>query len=190
MYASTSTTFVKNIFVHPTSTALQFTLDDVSIMLLNLFISGKLIPDENAIYAFIFRGDSIVTDPIYGNWLQTWCGIHFTRFLNGYLPIKYFILGDTTSTTNLVNAARCQSVTSKSVNSNVGADSVVNVYAHEMVETVTNAYNAWVFDSNGYENADDCAWNFGDLKGKNYNYKFGDKNFLVQLNYKPTVGCV
>jgi len=41
-----------------------------------------------------------------------------------------------------------------------GATAIINVAAHEILETITDPLlNAWL-DSNSYENADKCAWKF------------------------------
>ena len=77
------------------------------------------------------------------------------------------------------------------VNGNFGADSIASVYAHELVETVTDWASAWFFDSTGLENADQCAWQFGiNLATQNWNYRVKDKNFLIQLNWAIGKGCI
>ena len=83
-------------------------------------------------------------------------------------------------------------------NNNLGADSIINVYCHEIVETTSNYIGAWYFDegavdSNGRsmhweESADACMWNFGSFSG-NSNLNFGNRRFLVQQNWVPGYGC-
>jgi hypothetical protein len=61
------------------------------------------------------------------------------------------------------------------------------VIAHELEETNTDPHlNAW-YDSSGAENADKCAWTFGQNltllpSGAYYNMTLNGLNFLVQRN--------
>ena len=76
-----------------------------------------------------------------------------------------------------------------SPNGNPGADAMASVLAHELAETVTNPYgDAWYFDDNGNENADECAWQFGatfgvGTAGAHANVKLGTRYFLLQENW-------
>ena len=58
--------------------------------------------------------------------------------------------------------------------------------AHELAEAVTDPLvNAW-YNSNGFENADICAWNFvGKTLSGNYYYNMvaGGLRYYVQSNY-------
>ena len=75
----------------------------------------------------------------------------------------------------------------KSPNGNAAIDSAVSVIAHELAEAVTDPnLNAW-YNSNGYENADICAWNFlGKIWSGSfyYNMVVGGLKYYVQSNYK------
>jgi hypothetical protein len=82
-----------------------------------------------------------------------------------------------------------------SPNNNPGADAEVNTLAHEIEETTTDPrLNAW-YDSQGFENADTCAWTFGRTyttgNGGVANMNLGGKDFLVQRNWinSGTGGC-
>lgn len=76
---------------------------------------------------------------------------------------------------------------------------MITIYAHEIVETVTDTFGAWYFDSGAVdssgsslafsENADACVWNFGNFDG-NANVMFGPYPFLVQMNWVPGYGCL
>src|SRR5262249_12656893 len=66
-------------------------------------------------------------------------------------------------------------------------DDRVNLIAHEIVETVTDPDgNAWL-DSDGNENADKCAWRFGDTyttdSGALANMRLRERDCLVQENF-------
>jgi len=74
--------------------------------------------------------------------------------------------------------------------SNAGVDGMVSVIAHELEETNTDPnLNAW-YDANGAEDADKCAWTFGQIlsqgsTGAYYNMTLptpsgGARPFLIQ----------
>ena len=82
--------------------------------------------------------------------------------------------------------------TSVSPNNNVGADAMASIVAHELEEAATDPdLNAW-WDVRGYENADKCAWTFGQKlsttsTGAYFNMTLpapggGSRNYLVQRN--------
>jgi hypothetical protein len=76
-----------------------------------------------------------------------------------------------------------------SPNGNAGVDGMVSVIAHEIEETNTNPnFNAW-YDPTGAEDADKCAWTFGQTSqtptGAFYNIVLststgGTRPFLIQ----------
>jgi hypothetical protein len=65
----------------------------------------------------------------------------------------------------------------------------VSTYAHELLEASSDPLlNAWYFDTNGNENADQCAWTTGSLltnvpSNARANLKLANKYFLVQQNW-------
>ena len=126
--------------------------------------------------------------------------------------IKYIVLGDPSYAAGTTGNS-CESYTSGlTANNNLGADSMATIYAHELVETVSNVIivsiiffislylllsdtlqydgNGWHF-SNGFENADNCAWTFSPfIKGfNNRNVIIGNKYWLIQRNWLPKYGC-
>jgi len=71
-------------------------------------------------------------------------------------------------------------------NGDPGADSEVNVLAHEIEETTTDMMGTAWFDNRGYENADKCAWTWGTISGSGinqYNVSFGGRNYFIQQNW-------
>jgi len=74
----------------------------------------------------------------------------------------------------------------------VGGYNMVNVIAHELVESATDPIgNAWYRDSDHYENADMCSWLFGPVqKISNYNsnVQLGSKYFLIQQVFDLKTG--
>jgi len=140
---------------------------------------GKLPKDTNALY-FVLTSKEIGET---SGFCSQYCGWHTHGSLSGS-DIKYSFVGD---------AGRCISGCagqSNGPNGNPGADGMVSVIAHELAETVTDPdLNAW-YDSQGYENADKCAWQFTPTStaanGTKYNVTFGGKQYLVQQNWKAT----
>lgn len=68
---------------------------------------------------------------------------------------------------------------------------MASVLVHELEEATTDPdLNAW-YDRRGSENADKCAWTFGQnmkttSSGAYYNMTLGSRNFLIQRNLKHT----
>lgn len=71
-------------------------------------------------------------------------------------------------------------------------DAIINTYAHEMWEALSDTYGVWYRTCDGYENADICNSNYGVISSYgdsitgnkiNYNLQLGGNNYLVQLNW-------
>jgi hypothetical protein len=78
---------------------------------------------------------------------------------------------------------------SPSANNDPDGDGMVSVLGHELSEIVTDPYlDAW-YAPNGQENADHCAWQFGQeysaTNGAPVNVQIGDLWYLVQMNWAP-----
>ena len=81
-------------------------------------------------------------------------------------------------------------------NGDAGVDAMISVIAHELVEAISDPVSdidqdrAWQ-DQWGYENGDKCAWQYGkvhkDEHNAKYNVDFGDRKFLIQLNWDPVL---
>ena len=90
------------------------------------------------------------------------------------------------------NASHCSNpcgITYPSANGAPAGDAMANVLGHELSEIVTDPYlNAW-YAPNGQENADHCAWQFGQeytaSDGAPVNVPIGDLWYLVQENWAP-----
>lgn len=71
---------------------------------------------------------------------------------------------------------------------------MLSVVAHEITEAATDPLiDAWYRDSDGSENADICAWQFGIIQtnaaGKKYNVRDINGNYyLLQMNHNPNTG--
>eukprot|EP01037_Dinobryon_pediforme_P023007 gene23007-24336_t len=65
---------------------------------------------------------------------------------------------------------------------------MVNTFSHELVEVITDFnLNAWYGFSVDEEVCDLCNYNFGTTARANI--LVGNRNFLIQMIYKPGVGC-
>jgi len=122
----------------------------VASVVSNAITSGKLPKDSNGIYFVLSSSDVAETS----GFCSRYCGWHTYGTLSG-TNIKYAFVG---------NANRCLnacSIQTNSPNGNAGVDGMISVVAHELEEANTDPnLNAW-YDSNGAEDADKCAWTFG-----------------------------
>jgi hypothetical protein len=148
-------------------------------------ISAALLPkDTNALY-FVLTSKNVTAS---SGFCTQYCGWHTYGTISGS-NIKYSFVG---------NPAKCISSCAAQTtgpNANAGADGAVSIIAHELEEAVTDPQlNAW-YDSQGYENADKCAWTFGTTSlaanGSKYNVTLGGKQYLIQRNWKASTNtCV
>eukprot|EP00597_Dinobryon_sp_UTEXLB2267_P002750 CAMPEP_0170073096 /NCGR_PEP_ID=MMETSP0019_2-20121128/10574_1 /TAXON_ID=98059 /ORGANISM="Dinobryon sp., Strain UTEXLB2267" /LENGTH=247 /DNA_ID=CAMNT_0010282405 /DNA_START=809 /DNA_END=1552 /DNA_ORIENTATION=+ len=189
-YASNIVNFPqRSVNIYPSKRGASNVIEETDLVtdIINLINSKTLPLDVNGIYAVIFRGDLT-----FGDWLQSygWCGYHTSFGLTNGDNIRFFVVGDPSKGPADLQA-NCAGIAPPTANGNLGADSIASIYAHELVETVTDWSGAWYFDSNNFENADQCAWQFGvNLAARNWNYKVGDKNFLIQTNWVIGKGCI
>ncbi len=154
-------------------------------MLQSGFNSGALTYDASTLY-IIFTAGKV---NLGGGFGSQYCGYHThatvtvggvaKNALYAALPYDYAYPGSCTNG-------------SPSPNGDPGADGEVSVLAHEIEETTTDMMgNAW-YDSQGYENADKCAWTWGTSYNGTSNVTIGGKAFLVQQNWlnSGSGGCV
>ncbi|CAF4237429.1 unnamed protein product, partial [Rotaria magnacalcarata] len=142
-------------------------------------ISSQALPfNENGIYFVLTSSDVNETE-----FCTSACGWHSYDW-----PTKliYSWIGNS----ELQCPQRC-SAQQTSPNGNFGADAMASVIAHEAMEATTDPFlNAW-FDLNGEENADKCAWTFGNLmtssNGAYYNMIVGGVQFLIQQNWNLSI---
>ena len=143
--------------------------------------SKKLMKDTNGVYFVLTSSD--VSEQ--SGFCSRYCGWHTFGTIQGS-NIKYAFVGNAN---RCLNACAAQTI---SPNGNAGVDGMISVIAHELEEATTDPnLNAW-FDSSGAENADKCAWTFGQPapagplaqlgSGAYYNMTLNGLNFLVQRN--------
>jgi len=138
--------------------------------------AGTLPIDESGIYTVLTSADVVETS----GFTTSYCGWHSHARMQKS-DIKFAFIGD--PTTQGLTHCSAQTV---GPNDNPGADAMVSVFAHEIVETVTDPdANGW-YDSNGNENADKCAWTYGkthQVNGAKVNISLGTRDYLIQQNW-------
>jgi hypothetical protein len=154
----------------------------------NAINGGNLPKDSNGIYFVLTSSDVAETS----GFCSRYCGWHTYGTLSG-TNIKYSFVG---------NSFRCLNscaIQTNGPNGNAGVDGMVSVIAHELEETNTDpSLNAW-YDSSGAEDADKCAWTFGQgllqtATGAFYNMTLskpsgGTRPFLIQRELDVNSKC-
>lgn len=164
--------------------------------------NGKLPEDENGIY-FIMTGnnidESIRPDLGAASFCSDYCGYHISTKLSSGKQIQYGFVGN--PITKCAFNCLPQQNQRKSPNNDPGVDGLLSALAHEITEAISDPISdiddarAWQ-DSNGSENGDKCAYDFGssvkkDQNGASYNLEFGGKKYLIQQNWSPvSQSCV
>jgi len=160
------------------------TLSDADIIsiVLAAFNAVQFPVDANGVYFVLTSPDVQQGTTTYG-FCNTYCGWHDFFTTNSGVNIKYSFVGNPA---NCMNTCATQN-RNISPNGNPGIDAMVSVILHELVEAQSDPQlNAW-YDSQGYENADKCAWKFGTMytasNGAYYNMVVGGKQYLIQQNW-------
>ena len=147
--------------------------------------TGKLAYDPSGVYFVLTSSDVNETS----GFCTKYCGWHTAGNISTGQHVRYSFVGNAN---RCLNACAAQSV---GPNGNAGVDGMLSVVAHELEEATTDAdpRSGWV-DSNGAENADKCAWTFGQslstaANGASYNMTLptalgSTRNYLVQRNLK------
>ncbi|HET9668151.1 MAG TPA: hypothetical protein VFQ93_00985 [Casimicrobiaceae bacterium] len=143
--------------------------------------SGKLPKDTSGVY-FVLTSTDVTAS---SGFCTQYCGWH-THGTIGGSDIKYSFVG---------NPDRCPSACAEQAtgpNGTGGADGMASIIAHELEEAATDPdLNAW-YDRRGMENADKCAWTFGNTytasNGALANMKLGSRDYLIQQNWVNATG--
>jgi hypothetical protein len=137
-------------------------------------IANKSLPyDASGIY-FVFTAEDV--DEISGQ-CTTFCGWHQNVEGTGGRFNEAFI----------GNPARCGGACGSlgpSPNNDAGADGAASIFAHELMESITDPYGSAWYDHNGDECADKCAYTYGSTttlpNGSVANIQLGGLNYLIQ----------
>jgi Phosphate-induced protein 1 conserved region len=144
----------------------------------NAIKSGHIPYNANGVYFVLTSSDVNETS----GFCTQYCGWHTAgSTTSGH--VRYGFIG---------NANRCLgSCAAQTVgpNGNAGVDGMISVVAHELEEATSDPDITGWYDRNGAENADKCAWTFGQnptllASGAYYNVTLGARNYLIQRNLK------
>lgn len=169
--------FVNNISTSDSTYGKSLTDNNIFAIVNDALVSGQLPTDSNGIYFVLTASDVTETS----GFCTSYCGWHTYGTMNG-ANIKYAFVGDA----SIMCPGGCIAQ-STSISGDLGADGMASVIAHELAEAVSDPnLNAW-YDSRGYENADKCAWTFGNTytttSGANANMKINNQDYLIQQNW-------
>jgi Phosphate-induced protein 1 conserved region len=167
---------------------------------------GKPLPiDTNGVY-FVITSPDVSEQESAGiggpacAWHGYWA-LSYSAYPGQIFDIKLGWIGDPNTYNNYCG------VQDPSPNNNPDADSMTNLIAHELEESVTDPDGtAWV-NPDGSENADLCVWTFGctftgygftftggpacrlqTSNGAYYNMKVGQKEYMIQRNWVNAKG--
>ena len=156
--------------------------DSDILAIVNTALNGNKLPyDADGVYFILTSSD---VRELSGFCTQ-YCGWHTSgKATKG--RVRYSFVGNSN---RCLSSCAAQSV---SPNNNPGVDGMISVIAHELEEAATDPdpRSGWV-DANGAENADKCAWTFGQSQGiaangSLYNMVLGSRQFLIQRNLKQS----
>ena len=175
---STSVGFTKGTLLQDT---------DIAELINNATTSGKLPTDTQGIY-FVLTSESVTMDGL----CSAFCGYHSFYYPPSGDPIKIAFIPNTATQC----PRNCIENPESTPNGDPGVDGAINVYAHELMETVTDPeITAWYnpINDTAYENADLCAWKFGNstypaANGAWANVHLGDRDYRVQTIWLNTQG--
>jgi hypothetical protein len=142
--------------------------------------TGKMgKPSPTSMYAFIF--DSSVS---FSGMCSAWCGWHDFYAIDG-VPTYVMVMGSPAGCPAACSVLKSDG--SDSPNGNFIFDSIINILSHEISEVITDPEFTAYYDSKGDENADKCAWRYGNVfrtsSKRLFNQKIGKANYLVQQNW-------
>ena len=143
------------------------------------FSSGALTFDPSTLY-IVFTGIGVNPGGGFGT---VYCAYHGFYIAADGRNVKYSAMP---YAVDPAYPGACSAL-SGSPNDDIAADAEVNLISHETEETTTDEnLDAW-FDASGAENADKCAWQFGQTyttgNGSTANISVGGRDWLVQMNW-------
>ena len=152
---------------------------DILTIVNSAISSGKLPYDTSGVYFVLTSSDVNESS----GFCTKYCGWH-TSATPTAGRVRYSFVGNAS---RCLNSCAAQTI---SPNGNAGVDGMISVIAHELEEATTDAdpRSGWT-DSSGSENADKCAWTFGQTQqkaanGSTYNMTLGARQYLIQRNLK------
>lgn len=166
------------------------TQDDIFTIVKSTIDKGIFPNDYNGVYFVLTSADVVQSYNGY-NFCQAFCGWHGFNPVNS-VNIKYSFVGDpaqcpTNCAEFTIDPASDSGLDYLTPNNNFTADGMASILSHELEEAISDPeLDAW-FDQNGQENADKCAWRFGNIydapNGARANMKVGTRDYLIQHNW-------
>jgi len=154
---------------------------DILTIVNSAISSGRLPYDSQGVY-FVLTSSNVNES---SGFCTKYCGWHTAGNASAG-HVRYAFIGNAN---RCLNACAAQTV---GPNGNAGVDGMVSIIAHELEEAASDAdpRSGWA-DSVGSENADKCAWTFGQNQvtlpsGAVYNITLGSRHFLIQRNLKQS----
>ena len=86
-----------------------------------------------------------------------WCGYHTALPYNTAPGYKYALVPNPAGKC----VGMCGDGSYFSPNGDIGMDAMISIFAHELTETISDENGSAWYDSQGNENADKCAYNYG-----------------------------
>lgn len=142
---------------------------------------GWLPTDPNGVY-LVMAAQGVTESNGNGSFCASYCGYHSVETVGG-VGVKYAFIGDPlTCPASTPCLDWCPG--NPTPNGYPDADQMVSVIAHELSESVTDPLLGGWRDSGGWENADKCAWIYGNTyttaNGAQANLSLGGHDYLVQ----------
>ena len=206
--AATKYEFIGNAFYNiPTSvtSVIDYTMNQYVMQAIQN-MSWAITDDANTVFNVIFRGDINYFSRRTGgkSWNTEWCGYH-SAIRYSYRVMSMTYVGDEAFVSSIDSRRACmpQFIDASSVlyeaaqrplyfhspNKNPTADALISIYAHELIEAVTDVeQQGWYRNCDYLESADICAWKYdfvhqSDTDGSHYNVQFGSNKYLIQTNW-------
>jgi hypothetical protein len=146
--------------------------------IVNTKIQNNTFPDDPDGIYFVVASPDVSQYGAAGGSCSTFCGWHSPMTSIHGTALKYGFIFDPASCGGCLP-------TKTGPNGTQSGDAMASVFAHELVESVTDPYlNAWY--SPGQETADKCAWDYGETYssgGGNANINIGGRDYLLQENW-------
>lgn len=169
---------VKGCTVDPGSQGLSLdasTGPQISDVVENALSTKALETDPNGVYVVLTASNVNVAD-----FMTLFCAYHWF-YNNSQATVKYAFIGDASK-----NLSQCSPQPLISPNGNPAADAMVSAIAHEFVEAVSDPLGTSWYDQARLENADKCAWMYGNASrvsnGSFANMTLGNRQYLIQEN--------
>lgn len=185
-YVSGQVNFIQSVYVGYSEGSSDLVELDLQNVVQDVISRGQLPYDPSGVYYVLTSSDVSVK-----GFCSKFCGWHDNFNMQGQ-NVRMVFIGDTASCPNgcSLQPDYQDAGFPNSPNGDWSADGMASILLHELAETVTdpdpNIQSGWR-DLFGFENADKCAWTFGQpYETSNYsiaNVPIGTRDFMIQQNW-------